>query len=104
MALATTNRQPISDLAYSVSRAANGSVVIDSGSSLHAKADFSGTDTLQITAKPKIKRDLSSKYSILSVNDAPSLSVSFPLVYVSSELPVIVSGSTLSFLYCNRSR
>ena len=102
IALATTNRQPISDLAYSVSiEPANGSVVIDSGMATYTPdADFYGTDTLEITAEAENQSATSQvSISISSVNDAPSLSVSFPLVYVSSELPVIVSGSTLSFPY-----
>ena len=102
IALATTNRQPISDLTYSVSKEPeNGSVVIDTGMATYTpNADFSGTDTLEITAEAENQSATSQvNISISSVNDAPSLSVSFPLLYVSSELPVIVSGSTLSFPY-----
>ena len=99
ISLATTNRQPTSDLTYRISKEPeNGSVVISNGLATYTpNADFSGSDTLEITVEAENQSATSQvSISISSVNDAPSLSVSFPLVYVSSELPVIVSGSTLS--------
>ena len=102
ISLATTDRQPITDLTYRISKEPdNGSVVILSGMATYTPdLDFAGSDTLEITAEAENQSATSVvNISIASLNDPPVLNVSFPSAYVSADLPVIVSGSNMSFPY-----
>ena len=97
---ATTNRDPLAPLEYSVSKpSAEGTVALSGGIAVyHPKADFFGEDTIEITVSGENQTAVSSiTITVSGINDPPSLDVQFPVVYDPDLGAMIIQDGTLDF-------
>lgn len=99
---ATTNREPLTPLAYEVTNPPKrGTIVLSDGMAVYEpEADFSGEDVLEITVSSENQAAVASVAIIVSeINDPPSLDVQFPLAYSTEAGLLITSSDSLDFPY-----
>ena len=102
VAKATTNREPLTALAYTVNNPPNrGTIALNDGTAVYeAKADFFGEDTIEVSVSGENQTATASvTISVTAVDDPPSLNVQYPSLYSSDANALILSGTTLDFPY-----
>ena len=102
VASATTNREPLTPLAYTVNKGPSyGTIVLNEGIAVYeAQANFFGEDTIEISVFGENQTAIASvTIAVTAVNDPPSLNVEYPSLYSSDAHALILSGTTLDFPY-----
>jgi len=102
VAKATTNREPLTALAYTVNKGPSyGTIALNEGTAVYeAKADFFGEDTIEMSVSGENQTATASvTISVTAVDDPPSLNVQYPSLYSSDANALILSGTTLDFPY-----